>query len=78
MKTIGVESFRRHIDEHYPFDKEGQSESFQYDLAKSALLLLLENEPSVEVFDDEREEHLMDVSIHKVRNCSGVNLHSVY
>lgn len=47
-RLISADSFRRNIDLHYPFNKAEQSRHGIADVAKSRLLLILSNEPTVE------------------------------
>lgn len=48
MKLIDADAFRREIDKHYPFTKGEQSKHGIADMAKSALLEVLHNMPTIE------------------------------
>lgn len=47
-RLIDADAFRREIDKHYPFTKEEQSKHGIADMAKSSLLEVLHNMPTIE------------------------------
>lgn len=48
MRLIDADAFRKRLDEHYPFTKDEQSKHGMADIAKSAVLFVLEKMPTIE------------------------------
>lgn len=48
MRLIDADAFRRELDNHWPFTKEEQSKHGFADMAKSALLFVLNKMPTIE------------------------------
>lgn len=47
-RLIDADAFRRELDNHWPFTKEGQREYVIADMAKSTLLVVLNNMPTID------------------------------
>lgn len=48
MRLIDADAFRRELDNHWPFTKEEQSKHGIADMAKSTLLVVLNNMPTID------------------------------
>ncbi|MBQ1760581.1 MAG: hypothetical protein IIZ94_12980 [Prevotella sp.] len=48
MRLIDADAFRRELDNHWPFTKEEQSKHGIADLAKSEVLIVLNQMPTIE------------------------------
>lgn len=48
MRLIDADAFRRELDNHWPFTKEEQSKHGIADMAKSTLLVVMNNMPTID------------------------------
>ena len=48
MRLIDADAFRRELDDHYPFTKDEQSKHGMADIAKSAVLFVLNKMPTID------------------------------
>lgn len=51
MRLIDADAFRRELDNHWPFTKEEQSKHGIADMAKSTLLVVLNNMPTIDAVE---------------------------